>query len=106
MSALTHPLREEHRQLLPHIEMLRTIANATGEMPLEVFRDDLDTACVFLESQLLSHAQAEERALYPVVARLLGAPEATATMVRDHEEIALLARELDALRQQLTGIRA
>ncbi|HEX9068964.1 MAG TPA: hemerythrin domain-containing protein [Ktedonobacterales bacterium] len=52
---------------------------------------------------LLPHAQAEERALYPVVAKVIGAPEATATMRRDHVEIARLVEELGAQRERLTG---
>lgn len=35
----------------------------------------------------------EEDALYPVVARLMGAPAATATMTRDHVEVERLSAE-------------
>ncbi len=110
MSKLTHPLREEHRALLPQVELLRTVADSTGEMPIDVFRDDLrddlDAVYSFLTHHLIPHAQAEERALYPAVARVMGAPDATATMIRDHEEVALLTRELGVLREHLIGVRA
>jgi iron-sulfur cluster repair protein YtfE (RIC family) len=43
----------------------------------------------------------EDRVLYPVVARILGAPRATATMSRDHAAVTELARELAALRREL-----
>jgi iron-sulfur cluster repair protein YtfE (RIC family) len=66
MVTLTQPLRDEHKELLPH-------------------------------------AQAEERALYPVVGRLMGAPEATATMSRDHVEVGQLTQELGSLRSHLVG---
>jgi iron-sulfur cluster repair protein YtfE (RIC family) len=88
MITLTQPLRDEHRELLPHIELLRTVADAIGEVPIVSLRQGVDEAYIFLTSHLLPHAQAEERALYPVVGRLMGAPEVTATMSRDHIEIA------------------
>lgn len=48
-------------------------------------------------------AEAEEWVLYPTVGRLMGAPEATATMSRDHQEIGRLIQELETLRPQLVG---
>ncbi|HET9918312.1 MAG TPA: hemerythrin domain-containing protein [Ktedonobacteraceae bacterium] len=57
----------------------------------------------FLSQHLLPHAQAEERALYPVVGRLIGASEATATMSRDHVEVGRLTEELGSLRSHLVG---
>ncbi len=106
MSKLTQPLREEHRALLPQVELLRTVADSTGEMPIDVFRDDLDAVYSFLTHHLIPHAQAEERALYPAVARVMGASDATATMILDHEEVVLLTRELGVLREHLIGVRA
>ncbi len=47
---------------------------------------------------LLPHAHAEEQALYPVVAEVMGAKKATATMSRDHVEVERLTRELAILR--------
>jgi hemerythrin-like domain-containing protein len=103
MSLLTLPLRDEHAELLPHIESLRAAADMVGEAPVEALRQHIDAAYEFLAHHLLPHAQAEERALYPVVARVIGAPEATATMSRDHVEIARLTEELGAQRERLTG---
>lgn len=48
----------------------------------------------FLQQHLLIHAGAEDRVLYPQVAELLGAPRATATMLRDHVEVERLTAEL------------
>lgn len=103
MTTLTQPLRDEHKELLPHLELLRTIADAIGEVPVVSLRRSVDEAYVFLTHHLLPHAQAEERALYPVVGRLMGAPEATVTMSRDHVEIGRLTEELGSLRLQLGG---
>ncbi len=101
MTCPTQTLREEHKELLPHIELLRTIANAIGEASIASLRRSVDEAYAFLTHHLLPHAQAEERVLYPVVGRLMGAPEATATMSRDHVEVGRLTQELGSLRPHL-----
>ena len=49
---------------------------------------------IFSAHHLIPHAQAEDQALYPVVARVMGVPEATATMRRDHVEVGRLTEEL------------
>lgn len=103
MVRLTQPLRDEHKELLPHIELLRTIADAIGEASIASLRRSVDEAYAFLTQHLLPHAQAEERALYPVVGRLIGASEATATMSRDHVEVGRLTEELGSLRSHLVG---
>jgi iron-sulfur cluster repair protein YtfE (RIC family) len=100
MDTLTQPLRNEHEELRPHIERLRQAAEAVGNAPPAVLRDLLDEVYDFLVHHLIPHAQAEDAALYPVVARLMGATEATATMRRDHVEVGRLVDELQALRGQ------
>ncbi len=102
MAALTQPLRDEHEELRPHIERLRQAAEAVGPAPTAVLRTLVDEVYGFLVHHLIPHAQAEDAALYPVVARLMGAPEATATMRRDHVEVGRLVEELGSLRDQLT----
>lgn len=101
LTKLTQPLRDEHKELLPHIEQLRTVADSVGETEVESLRRSLDEIDAFLTHHLLPHAQAEEQALYPVVGKLMGAPEATATMSRDHVEIARFIEELEVLRKRL-----
>ena len=100
-AALTAPLRAEHRALLPHIEHLRAAAEAVGTAPGTELRALVDAAYAFLTGHLIPHAEAEERALYPVVAAAMGAPQATATMSRDHVEVGRLTAELGALRATL-----
>ena len=102
-TAITQPLRDEHAALQPFIEQLRTTADAVGEAPPEALKALVDAAHDFLALHLLPHAQAEDKALYPVVGRLLGAPEATAVMSREHAVVARLTRELATLRSALTG---
>jgi iron-sulfur cluster repair protein YtfE (RIC family) len=103
MTRITEPLREEHRELLPHIEALRTAADSIGDVSSDALRDEVDGAYEFLVEHLIPHATAEDRALYPVVARVMGAPEATATMVRDHVTVGQLTKELGGLRSELHG---
>ena len=103
MTIVTQPLRDEHKDLWPHVEALRTTADTVGEVPLKTLQRAIDEAYDFLAHHLIAHAQAEERALYPVVQQLMGAPEATATMRRDHVEVGRLTEELGALRVQLIG---
>jgi hemerythrin-like domain-containing protein len=101
--ALTRHLRDEHAALQPYIEQLRATADAVGQEPTEALGALVDAAHDFLALHLLPHAQAEDKALYPVVGRLLGAPEATAVMSREHAVVARLTRELATLRSALTG---
>ncbi len=97
MSGVTRPLREEHQELLPHIESLRTAADAIDTLPAAEVQREVRGALEFLQGHLIPHAIAEDEALYPVVARLMGAPQATATMRRDHVEVGKLTGELAAL---------
>jgi iron-sulfur cluster repair protein YtfE (RIC family) len=99
----TQPLRDEHRELRPAIAGVRLAADAVGDVPLPTLRELTGEVYAFLTQRLLPHAHAEERALYPAVERALGAPEATATMSRDHFEIERLTDELAGLQVQLAA---
>lgn len=103
MALVTQPLRDEHKELIPHVEHLRTLADSVGQVPLEALRKELADVGDFLSHHLIPHAHAEDAALYPVVCKLLGSPEATATMSRDHVEVGRLAAELEALRGQVSA---
>jgi len=101
MSSVMQPLKDEHRELLPHIEFLReagVLVEASSEQ--EVLRAAED-AHEFLVHHLIPHAIGEDRVLYPVVERLMGAPGATATMSRDHVEVGKLTEELGALKDKI-----
>jgi iron-sulfur cluster repair protein YtfE (RIC family) len=98
MARVTEPLREEHRELWPHIEALREAGDALSGPPGAALNEKLDEAHSFLVGHLIPHATAEDRALYPVVARVMGAEMATRTMIRDHVEVARLTEQLGRLR--------
>jgi iron-sulfur cluster repair protein YtfE (RIC family) len=87
--------------LLPHVETLVRVADAVGMAPLESLLRGIDEVYDFLSGHLIPHALAEDSALYPYIGEVLGAPEATATMSRDHLEISKLVEQLADLRSQL-----
>lgn len=104
MTTLTQPLRDEHQELLPHVETLRFARDAVGGTFTQSGRTLVDEAYSFLAHHLLPHAHAEEVALYPAVQKVMGSPHGTATMSRDHVEVDRLTRELALVRMQILGV--
>jgi hemerythrin-like domain-containing protein len=98
MTAVTQPLRDEHRELLPLLERVREAADSIGSGAMQA----VDSAYEFLSAHLVPHALAEEAALYPVVARIMGSPDATKTMEVDHAEVRRLTEELRGIRTQIS----
>ena len=103
MTTITQPLRDEHKELYPHIEGLKNAGLAVHGVLNQASLDQIDAAYTFLTAHLLPHAHAEEAALYPAVQKVLGSPLATATMSRDHVEVERLTQELGQLRGELNG---
>ena len=101
MVASMKPLQDEHRELHPFIEQLRTTADAIGDRPDSDVEQRVQGCVEFLEHHLLPHARAEDAVLYPAVERAMGARGATATMRRDHVEVEHLTRELGELRFEM-----
>jgi iron-sulfur cluster repair protein YtfE (RIC family) len=91
-TAVTEPLRAEHRQLAPHLDELRAVAALVGAWSATV--DRLNDVVTFMRDHLMSHAHAEEAVLYPAVEKAMGAPGAMDTMIADHRDI---ARRIDRL---------
>jgi heavy metal translocating P-type ATPase len=84
--------RAEHKELLPGVKRIRHIADHLDSMPPETARGELEKLHEFLTKELLPHDEAEDASVYPVVARLIGGEDPTATMGRAHMEIAHLVR--------------
>lgn len=104
MKTITEPLREEHRDLYPHIESLRKGGESIHEHLFSPFiREEVEKAYRFLVDELIPHARAEDHALYPIVQRVMGAREATATMSRDHVEVDRLTTELGEILSTIVG---
>jgi iron-sulfur cluster repair protein YtfE (RIC family) len=102
MKLLTQPLRDEHKELMPHIEEIRTVANLVGDVPVPMLRQQVDNVIVFLMHHLIPHAQAEDQALYPVIGKILGTTDALATMKFDHVEIGRMSKQLALLRSNIS----
>jgi iron-sulfur cluster repair protein YtfE (RIC family) len=102
MDTLTQPLREEHKELIPHIENILRVADSISDLPLEQVQDGVEEVYEFLAYHLLPHAQAEEAALYPAVQQALGSPHATRTMSHDHIEVGRYIEELASLRRGIS----
>lgn len=90
----TEPLREEHRDLLPHIHELGLLADQVGVADDDATWAGVEQALEFLTGHLAPHAQAEDAVLYPAVEAAMGAPGATRTMSRDHVEVMGLVEQL------------
>jgi len=103
MNILTQPLRDEHKELFPHVDRIRQVAELIGDAPIAEIRRGVDDVYDFLANHLKPHAEAEEAALYPVVQKFLGGPDATKTMTRDHVEVGHCLEELASLRNALVG---
>lgn len=103
MNTLTQPLRDEHRELIPHVDRILYAAETIGQASIEEVRSAVEEAYDFLAYHLVPHAQAEDAALYPVVQSVLGSPDATRTMSRDHVEVGRYVDELVTLKDTLTG---
>ena len=101
MNTLTQPLRDEHKELFPHVDRIRQVAELIGEAPVAEIRRGVEEVYDFLANHLKPHAEAEDVALYPVVQKVLGSPDATKTMSRDHVEVGFYIEELAVLKDGL-----
>jgi hemerythrin-like domain-containing protein len=101
MTWLTRPLVEEHRELLPGIDRILEVADLVGAASLGVLRRRVGEVCDFVYEVFIPYAIDEDRNLYPVVDRIAGTHEATASMRREQLQIARLAGDLQELREHL-----
>lgn len=98
MEGVMQALRDEHKELLPHIERMRVLADGlTSSSATLTIKTRIEEALEFLQGHLVPHAMAEEAVLYPAVEEIMGAPGATATMARDHVAVVALTNDLAAL---------
>ncbi|HET9076232.1 MAG TPA: heavy metal translocating P-type ATPase [Acidimicrobiales bacterium] len=100
-AALTSRFAAEHRTLRPELERIRAAADAVGTLPDDQAVAQAAATHQWLTQELLPHEQAEDTQLYPMLARVLGGADRTATMSRAHVEIAHLVRRLGKLLDEL-----
>jgi heavy metal translocating P-type ATPase len=96
-AALTSRFRDEHEVIRADIEELRATADSLGFGARSSALARAHRAYRLLADEIEPHEQAEERELYPALDRVLGSPEATATMSRAHAEISRQSRRLGQL---------
>ena len=84
----------EHDSLRPGLDRLRQAADGLGTQPGGEAIADVHSVHRFLVDELAPHEVAEGNLLYPVLDRVLGGAETTATMSRAHAEIVRLIRRL------------
>lgn len=77
----------EHERLLADVEHIRTAACAIPSLPIGDRAVAVDCVLAFLRHGLGPHAEAEEKFLYPELARILGNAHALAPMSYDHRMI-------------------
>ena len=114
MTLPTQPFRDEHAELIAHVEHIRQAAGEVARVSPEERQAIVQRILGFFRDTLLPHAAAEEQVLYPEWARLVGSPDAAAPMVQDHEAIVAridaLAKvdpgDLDTLQELLYGLYA
>jgi len=93
--------RAEHRALLPEVRRIREVADRLDSLDPASIRSELLRVYNFLSNDLLPHEIAEDATAYPVVARIIGGKDPTATMSRAHLEIAHRVRMLGSLLEEL-----
>jgi iron-sulfur cluster repair protein YtfE (RIC family) len=93
----TQPFRDEHRELVEHIEHLAEAARQMPRLTSEERTALRDRVLGFLRDTLLPHAAAEEQVLYPEWARLVGFGDAAVPMVHDHEAIVARVKRLEVV---------
>jgi heavy metal translocating P-type ATPase len=100
-SEMSRLIRKEHHRLLPGIKEIRRLADRLDSMPATEARTELAEARRFLVEDVWPHEKAEDTKMYPMVAKVIGGIDPTATMTRAHIEIShlvnLLGRTLDEL---------
>jgi hemerythrin-like domain-containing protein len=93
-AALTKRFRGEHEAIRAITDKLRAVADSLGLVPPGAAMAAVRDARRLLVEQVEPHEQAEEAELYPVLDRVLGGSEPTATMSRAHAEITHQIRRL------------
>jgi heavy metal translocating P-type ATPase len=93
--------RAEHRTLLPEVKRIREVADRLGSLAPAAAKSEIQHVYDFLTRKLLPHEEAEDATAYPVVARIIGGEDPTATMSRAHLEIAHRVRMLGTLLEEI-----
>ena len=94
---------EKHGEFVPLIAAIEMVEESVGEAKPAALRVSTAGLHESLAHGLLPHAVGEGRTVFPVLRRVTGADEATATMNRDHKEIGRLTDELERVRGEIAA---
>ncbi len=94
-------LQAEHRDLAPMVERLRIVADGLGRDAAPGRYAELHELARWLGEELVPHESADDRELYPMLARRLGGEDPMAAMSRSHREIIRLAGRFRHMVQSL-----
>ncbi len=100
-SALARRFGREHQRIADDIEQLRLAADALATHPAPGAMARVRQVHQVLVEEVGPHELAEQAELYPVMDRVLGTPQATATMSRAHAEISHQIRRLGQLIEEV-----
>ncbi len=98
---ISERLRAEHRELMPSIARIRSLADRLGTMPGPDARRELEGIRAFLVESLVPHEEREDREVFPLLAGAVGNDDVTAALHRTHSEIFHLVRFTDRLVAEL-----
>jgi hypothetical protein len=90
-----------HLELLPVIDQVRRVADRLDSVPPAVAARELADLHQLIEERLLPHEAADDEALYPLVAKVIGGADPVGPMNREHVEIRRLAGMLGRLVDEL-----
>lgn len=97
-------IREEHVGLLQELGRLDHLAESDPDLKSDHLGAALRAAAAFFKRELLPHAEAEERLVYPAVERVLRAEGGgTQSMTLDHRRIRELVLELEQAASEPRG---
>jgi hypothetical protein len=96
-AALARRFSAEHVAIRADLDRIRVVADVLGTVPIEQAVSMARAVHRKLVEEVLPHERAEDSELYPMLARVLGGTDRTATMSRGHVEIADLVRRLGRL---------
>ncbi len=98
---LSERLRSEHDKLIPELDRLRQVADDLDLVTPDVALSSLQGLSAFLIDEVVPHEEADEREIYPQMAKLLPGEDPMAMMSRGHREIfhlvEVLRRQIDSL---------
>jgi iron-sulfur cluster repair protein YtfE (RIC family) len=94
-------LKNEHEELRPILERVRSTADRLAIVPGHEVAAELSDLNHLLREQLLPHERQDDTKVYPLMAQLIGGDDPLAAMSRMHREIHHLARLLSRMSKDL-----